>query len=128
MTLYYVYLFSPVGLEVIPSINQHDDVVYSIDYQLAAVGERKQAYAELTTVLTPPQPEDGFIDYEQISEATLVSWIEGSEPRLPQVKADLDVELAELEAAIDTVLMPLPWEIEGDYPETDTDYDEGVAA
>lgn len=106
----FVYLFSPSGLNVVPSTGDLSNVVHSIDYRVAAVGEKHQAYAKLTTVLPAPS-SDNFVDYRQITEAQLIGWLESTEPSLQAVKADLAQRLQEMESTPETVKMPLPWQM-----------------
>jgi hypothetical protein len=110
MSRSYAFLFAPSGLDVIKSQDGLENIVYSINYRIAAVGDFHQAFERVTTVLSAPVP-DSFVEYEQITESQLVEWIEHSEARLDDIKADLAVKLEELEAMPDTVTMPLPWEI-----------------
>ena len=105
---YFVYLFSSSGLNVVPLIGSLSNVVHSIDYRVAAVGENYQAYAKLTTVLPAPSSEN-FVDYKQITEAQLIGWLESTEPTLEAVKADLAQEVQENEFTPETVKMPYPW-------------------
>ena len=107
---HFAYLFSPSGLNVVPSIGDLSNVVYSVDYRIAAVGENHQAYAKLTTVLPAPSP-DNFVDYGQITEAQLIGWLENTEPTLEAVKADLAQTVQEMEETPQTVNMPLPWQM-----------------
>ena len=104
------YLFSPSGLSVIPSAGDLSNVVHLINYRVAAIGEKHQAYAKLTTVLPAPS-SDNFVDYGQITEAQLIDWLESTEPSLQAVKADLAQKLQEMEVTPETVMMPLPWEM-----------------
>lgn len=106
----FAYLFSPSGLNVVPSTGSLSNVVHSIDYRVAAVGEKHQAYAKLTTVLPAPSPAK-FVDYTQITEAQLIDWLESTEPSLQAVKADLAQKVQEMEFTPETVKMPLPWEM-----------------
>ena len=106
----FAYLFSPSGLNVVPSTGDLSNIVYSIEYRVAAVGEKHQAYAKLTTVLPAPSSHN-FVDYGQITEAQLIGWLESTEPALEAVKADLAQKLQEMEVTPETVKMPLPWQM-----------------
>lgn len=106
----FAYLFSPSGLNVVPSTGDLRNVVYSVEYRVAAVGEKHQAYAKLTTVLPAPS-SDNFVDYGQITEAQLIGWLESTEPSLQAVKADLAQQLQEMESTPETMKMPLPWKM-----------------
>jgi len=82
------------------------NVIVSVDYRIAYYesGSPKCSYSAGTAVFTPPDP-DAFTDFNEISEATMVAFVE------TLLGDELETIQAQLKAAYDNpvVEMPLPW-------------------
>jgi len=107
----YSFVFPPVGLEVIASSGDMHNIIYAVNYRIAAIDENHQVYKSMKTVLPPPSVAN-FINYEEIAKETLAGWIEEVEPTLSDAKAELADRLQELASTPATILMPLPWEVQ----------------
>jgi hypothetical protein len=87
------------------------DVIVSVDYRIAYYesGSPKGSYFAGTAAFAPPDPDE-FTDFNEISEAIMIAFVETS------LGDELDTIQAELKAAYDNpvVEMPLPWSNAGD--------------
>lgn len=110
MTIY-TFRFSSSGIQAIESQGGLQSIIHSIAYRIGASNGTHHAYKKLTTTLPLPDA-DNFIDYQQITEAQLIEWLEQNEPTMADVKAELEQQLQDLESKPVTVSMPLPWEIQ----------------
>ena len=106
----FTFLFSSSAIQAIPSHDGLSDIIYSVSYRICACYGIHRAYKKLTTTLPLPDA-DNFIDYQQITEAQLVEWLEQNEPTMAEVKTELEQQLQDLANTPATTSLPLPWEI-----------------
>jgi len=94
------------NLKVNPLEGGLTNVIVSVGYRMAYYesGSPKGSYSTGIATFAPPDP-DAFTDFDQISEATMVEFVEAS------LVDEFDTIQAELKAAYDNpvVGMPLPW-------------------
>ena len=93
-------------LKVNPLEGDLTNVIVSVGYRMAYYesGSPKGSYSAGIATFAPPDP-DAFTDFNQISEATMVEFVEAS------LGDEFNTIQVELKAAYDNpvVGMPLPW-------------------
>lgn len=90
------------------TVDGMQNVVKQVDWTM--IGEESGQRFELpqTTILVDPVI-DSFVPLTQVTEQTVISWIEANETRIPAIKAHIQIVLDKQVAESTLVSAPMPW-------------------
>lgn len=100
------YEYKILGMRVIQSAGDLQDVVYELDWQLQATDGVFVAFYSNTSKVGAPDPEN-FIPFDELTEDDVKAWL--PDPLTDSMKLYLDDHLWRQHAASQAVAKPLPW-------------------
>lgn len=90
------------------TVNGVENVVKQLEWILQ--GEQEGQKFELPQVTEIPDPQsEEFIPLQQLTESTVVAWIEAHEPRFEAIKAHIQYVLDKETAKATLSATPMPW-------------------
>lgn len=95
-----------LGMRVIQSAGDLQNVVYEIDWQLQATDGLFVAFYSNTSKVSAPDP-DNFIPFDDLTEDDVKAWL--PDPLTEDMRRYLDEQLWRQNAASQVVAKPLPW-------------------
>ena len=117
MAISYSWTIQRLSYEIGPDSEGHSDVVYSVDWLLAASDEEDPPHEALWCGVAQLTREEGddWIPYEDLTEAVVVGWVEEDigESELTDMKSKLDAQIAEQVTPTHETSSTMPWDEDG---------------
>lgn len=105
------YSWEIIGLQVYPTKDEKENVVFQVDYNYKGVDSENEQYQYIMSGgVAIDEPSDSFIEFDNLDEATVISWIENKLP--------VDSYNEEIEKQINNQINPptvskkAPWEMQ----------------
>ena len=105
------YSWKIIGLQVYPTKNEKENVVFQVDYNYKGVdSENEQYQSSMGGGVIIDAPSDNFIEFDNLDEATVISWLED---KLPVNSYNEEIE-RQINNQINppTVSKKAPWEVQ----------------
>jgi hypothetical protein len=105
------YSWEIIGLQVYPTKDEKENVIFQVDYNYKGVNSENEQYQYVMSGgVAIDEPTDSFIEFDNLDEPTVISWIENKLP--------VDSYNEEIEKQINNQINPptvskkAPWEVQ----------------
>ena len=105
------YSWQIIGLQVYPTKDEKENVIFQVDYNYKGVNSENEQYQYVMSGgVAIDEPSDSFIEFDNLDEVTVISWIENKLP--------VDSYNKEIEKQINNQINPptvskkAPWEVQ----------------